>query len=77
MASVHSSKCMCKQMFSRVKDVKCLMKSRITDSHLESLPCFSVSSIMPDIGYLVCEEWCQVWLQRFLLRGEIRFLCLR
>jgi hypothetical protein len=72
MTSVHSSTCLCKQMFSRVKDVKvkCLMKSRITDSHLESLLCFSLSSIIPDIGYLVCGEWCQVWHQHFLLRGN-------
>jgi len=68
MTSVHCSACLYKQMFSRVKDMKCLMKSRITDSHLESLLCFSTSSIMPDIGYLVREEWCQVWHQHFLLQ---------
>lgn len=43
--------------------VKCLMKSWITDNHLESLFQIDTSVTMLDFGNAVCEKQCQIFHQ--------------
>ena len=60
MSSLFGSTYICEQVFSRMKNIKCKSRTRITDNNLESSLRVASSSISPDIQSLVTAKQCQV-----------------
>ncbi|XP_059048227.1 general transcription factor II-I repeat domain-containing protein 2B-like [Achroia grisella] len=58
--SLFGSTYTCEQLFSRMKNVKSKMWTRITDVHLENSLRIATSNIKPDIDKLVKNKQCQI-----------------
>ena len=60
MASLFGSTYICEQVFSRMKNIKCKSRTRITDDNLQSSLRVASSSISPNIDSIVSVKHCQV-----------------
>ena len=60
MSSLFGSTYICEQVFSRMKNIKCKSRTRITDDNLESSLRVASSAISPNIESLVAAKNCQV-----------------
>jgi hypothetical protein len=76
MTSLFGSTYLSKQVFTRMKHVKCVMRPQITDRHLESSLHVATLSIVPDIGSLVHKKQCQVSHCHLGVTCKIIFFCL-